>query len=201
MAEVVTRGTGEHEQIADRAQLWATFAADGPDRARAVAELGQRVSSVEPVFDADGVEVRSRRMRVRTAWENRKRAGARAELAVTMRIGRVDVLEWVLDSLVTAEPAGLGGPHWQLSDDTEATVQAQQRAVADARRRAEGYAAALGARLGPLQSLSEPEQPGSGGIALAAARSAETSGVVELGLEPTPVTVTVHCTTVWALLE
>ncbi|MGI9063166.1 MAG: SIMPL domain-containing protein [Pseudonocardiaceae bacterium] len=200
MAEVVTRGTGEHEQLADRAVVRVSFAARGADRAAAVAALGSRVEPVEAVLAGDGVEVRSRRVDVHTAWERTRRVGCTAQLSVVLRLTRVDVVEGLLQSLVTAEPESLSGPHWELTDDSGAVAVAQQRAVADARRRAEGYAAALGARLGPLQRLSEPEQPHYGGVALAA-RSAEPGGVVELGLEPTPVTVTVTCTTVWTLLD
>lgn len=200
MAEVVTRGSGEHEQIADRAQVQVTFATRGADRATAVAALGSRVQRVEPMFGTEGVEVRSRRMEVQTAWENRRRTGCSAWLVVTLRVQRVDVLEDLLDALVAAEPESLHGPHWELDDDSEAVAFAQQRAVADARRRAEGYAAALGARLGPLQSISEAERPEYRAVALSA-RSAEATGIAELGLEPTPVTVSVTCTAVWTLLD
>jgi len=200
MAEVVTRGSGEHEQIADRAQVHVTFAARGLDRATAVAALGSRVERVEPVFGTEGLEVRSRRMDVQTAWENRRRTGCSARLVVALRVQRVDALEDLLDSLVAAEPESLHGPHWELVDDSAAVALAQQRAVADARRRAEGYAAALGARLGPLQSISEAERPEYRTVALSA-RSAEDTGVADLGIEPTPVTVSATCTTVWTLLD
>lgn len=204
MAEVVTRGSGEHEQIADRAQLWVTFAARGADRTAAVAELGSRVQPVEPVFDTEGVELRSRRMAVQTAWEGKRRSGCLAQLTVTLRVHRVDVLEALLDALIAAEPESLHGPSWQLADDTEAVAVAQQHAVADARRRAEGYAAALGARLGPLQRINDVDAQGP--VARTAVQNVSYGGpphppnVAELGLEPTPVTVSAACTAVWVLL-
>ncbi len=186
MAEVVTRGTGEHEQLADRAVVRVTFAARGADRAAAVAALGPRVAQVEAVFARDGVEVRSRRVDVRTAWERSRRVGSTAQLVAVLRLTRVDVVEGLLESLIAAEPESLSGPHWELTDDAAAVTVAQQRAVADARRRAEGYAAALGMRLGPLQRLSEPEQPQYGGVALAA-RSAESgSGLTARRRVPEP---------------
>lgn len=202
MADVVTRGTGEHEQIADRAELRVTFAARGADRAAAVAALGTQVDRVEPALHRDGIEVRERRVAVHTAWERHRRTGCHAQLTVVLRVSRVDVLEGLLEALVAAEPESLNGPLWELTDEAAAVAVAQQRAVADARRRAEGYAAALGARLGPLQRLSESEQPQYRGVALAARSApAESTGVAELGLEPIPVTVSVTCTTVWTLLD
>lgn len=199
MAEVVTRGSGEHEQVADRAELRVTFAAEGADRSSAVAELGSRVRPAERAMDRDGVEVRARNMVVRSAWEGKRRTGCRAQLSLTIRVHRVEALEDLLDALLGAEPESLHGPSWQLSDDSEATVIAQQRAVEQARRRAEGYASALGARLGTLQSITDvcSERP----TARMAAESTGSPGVAELGLEPMPVTVTAACTTVWTLLE
>ena len=42
---VVTEGNGWHEQPGDRAELDVGYAATGPDRATAVAELGRRVAA------------------------------------------------------------------------------------------------------------------------------------------------------------
>ena len=112
------------------------------------------------------------------------------------------VLEEVLAAVVASEPATMNGPNWQLREPTAARRTAQQRAVADARDRAEGYAAALGGRLGGLLRLSE----GAGGMdsrafaVSAMAREAAAPDVRELGLEPEPVRVTVRCTTAWELL-
>jgi uncharacterized protein YggE len=199
MAEVVTRGSGEHEQIADRAELRVTFAAEGADRSTAVAELGSRVQPAEPALAGEGLEVRSRNMAVHSAWEGKRRTGCRARLSITIRVHRLDVLEGLLDALLSAEPESLHGPSWQLADDSAATAVAQQRAVDEARRRAEGYAAALGARLGTLQSISDSgtERP----MARMATETTSAPDVAELGLQPAPVTVTAACTTVWTLLE
>lgn len=204
MADVVTRGNGEHEEIADRAELWMSFAGRGADRSGAVSQLGQRVAPAEAVFAAPGVEVRTRRMTVHTAWEDRRRAGCRAELSLTLRVDDLDRLEDLLAALVAAEPDSLHGPIWQLTDETTATEIAQRHAVEDARRRAEGYAAALGARLGPLLSISDTgvERPMAREMTFAAATApASVPAIEDLGIEPAPVTVTVGCTTVWTLLD
>jgi uncharacterized protein YggE len=104
--------------------------------------------------------------------------------------------------VVASEPATLNGPNWMLKDPDAARRTAQGRAVADARDRAEGYAAALGGRLGALLRLSEA---GDGGVEprafrMAAMRAEAAPDVRELGLEPEPVRVTVRCTTNWELL-
>ena len=61
-----------------------------------------------------------------------------------LRLDDVGALEEVLAALVASEPAALNGPTWLLADPAAARRAAQERAVADARDRAEGYAAALG---------------------------------------------------------
>ncbi|SHE57314.1 SIMPL domain-containing protein [Streptoalloteichus hindustanus] len=201
MAEVVTRGSGETERTADRAELWATFAVKGRDRAEAVSALNARVADVEPLLATPGVDVRSRQLAVMENWERDRVSGARAEQRYVLRVTDPAVLEELVGRLVAAEPANLNGPNWELSDDHEAVWEAQHRAVSDARRRAEGYAAALGAQLGPLLRLADGGQDGV--ATFAAARSYEMASVDvgELNLEPQLVTVSAQCTATWALLD
>ena len=75
--------------------------------------------------------------------------------------------------------------------------------MADARDRAEGYAAALGGRLGALLRLSEAgrrRRRAAGVPRWPRWRAEAAPDVRELGLEPEPVRVTVRCTTSWELL-
>lgn len=200
-AEIVTEGSGWYEQLADRAELNAEFRGSGRDRAAAVAELGKNVAAAEPALTLPGLAVTHRRLTVHDEWRGKKVVGCRATEYVALRIVDVAVLEDVLNALVTAEPAGLDGPRWQLSDPGAARLAAQERAVADARDRAEGYAIALGGTLGPLRRLSEAGDPGGAPVAFRMARAeAAHPDVRELGLEPEPVRITVRCTTTWELL-
>jgi uncharacterized protein YggE len=199
-AEIVTEGSGWYEQLADRAELDAEFRGTGRDRAAAVAELGKNVAAAEPALTLPGLTVTRRRLAVHDEWRGTKVVGCRASEYVGLRIVDVAALEDVLNALVAAEPAGLDGPRWQLSDPAAARLAAQERAVADARDRAEGYAIALGATLGPLRRLSEAGDAGAAPVAFRMARAeAAPPDVRELGLEPEPVRVTVRCTTTWEL--
>ncbi|MBP2475702.1 uncharacterized protein YggE [Crossiella equi] len=205
MAEVVTKGNGEVERTADRAQLWVSFTTSAGDRSEAVALLGQRVANVEPLLEQDGVEVRSRRLSVQPNWQGDRQVGANAEQHYQLRIADRATLEQLVAALVAAEPSALNGPDWELSDQAEAAQEAQVLAVADARRRAEGYAAALGIRLGPLLRISDGEDTHYAPMARSAAfsaMSAEVGGAVQaLNLEPQQVTVSARCTTTWSLLD
>jgi uncharacterized protein YggE len=201
--EIVTEGSGWHEQMADRAECSVGYAGTGRDRTSAVAELGKRVAAAEAVFGLRGVSVLHRRLSVHDQWRGNKVVGCRATEDVVLRLDDVTALEDVLAALVRSEPAALNGPSWVLVNPTAARRAAQERAVADARDRAEGYAAALGGRLGPLLRLSEaPDHGGSPRDVRMMAARAEMAApdVRELGLEPEPVRVTAHCTTSWELL-
>jgi uncharacterized protein YggE len=203
--EIVTEGSGWHEQTADRADLDLGFTATAKTRADAVRELGRRVAEVEPHLAHPAVEVRHRRVWVRNEWRGRRISGCRAGQSISIRIIDVTALEEVLSALIGAEPSDLQGPRWSLDDREAAERAAQHRAVADARARAEGYAAALGGRLGPLRLLTE--SPDHGPVAFRAAAAPMSSGeaasgpdVHDLGLEPEPVRVTARCATRWILV-
>ncbi len=200
-AEIVTEGSGWHEEVADRAELDVSFAGTGRDRAAAVAELGTRVAAADPALALPGVFVRHRRLTVHDEWRGKRVVGSRATEQIGLRLDDVTALEAVLAALVDVEPAFLDGPRWLLADPAAARRAAQERAVADARDRAEGYAVALGGRLGPLRGLSEAGDHGAGPMAYRmASAEAVAADVRELGLEPEPVRVSVRCTTTWELL-
>jgi len=201
--EIVTEGSGWHEQPADRAELHVGYAGTGRDRSAAVAHLGKYVAEAEPAFGLRGVTVLHRRLSVHDQWRGNRVVGCRATEDLTLRLDDVSALEEVLAALVASEPATLNGPNWQLREPVTARRAAQERAVADARDRAEGYAAALGGRLGALLRLSEAAGGGAEPRAFAMAAMARESAapdVRELGLEPEPVRVAVRCTTSWELL-
>jgi uncharacterized protein YggE len=201
--EIVTEGSGWHEQPADRAELQIGYAGTGRDRSAAVAALGKRVAAAEPAFGLRGVTVLHRRLAVHDQWRGNRVVGSRATEDLTLRLSDVGALEEVLAAVVASEPASLNGPNWQLTDPVAVRRTAQANAVADARDRAEGYAAALGGRLGALLRLSEATGGGMEPRAFAVAamaREASAPDVRELGLEPEPVRVTVRCATSWELL-
>jgi uncharacterized protein len=202
VVEIVTEGTGWHEQTADRADLHVAYVGTGRDRAAAVAELGRRVAAAEPALTPVAVTVASRRLDVHDEWRGKRVVGCRATENIALVLDDVAALEEVLGALVASEPAMLDGPHWRLSDPGAARRAAQQNAVDDARDRAEGYAAALSGRLGALRRLSEVGDGGAEPRAyrMAAAREMAAPDVRDLGLEPEPVRVSVRCTTTWNLV-
>ncbi|MEU5690705.1 SIMPL domain-containing protein [Actinosynnema sp. NPDC020468] len=203
MAEVVTRGTGRVERTADRAEVQVSFETTGSSRTEAVTALTERVAAVERVLAS--VEVRSRQLFVHDNWNGRRRAGSRASQQYTLRVDDLAVLDELLGTLVQAEPAWLNGPNWQLKDDADAVREAQSAAVADARRRAEGYAEALGAKLGPLHRISDGDTETSWAPerAMVGYGGAPGAGpqMDQLNLEAQQIVVSVRCAGTWTLLD
>jgi uncharacterized protein YggE len=207
VAEVETQGTGEVEWTADRAGLQVFYAERAKDRAGAVSALTARVSAVESVLDRDGVLVRDRRLTVHDVWEGKRKSGAQASQAYTLRITDLTVLNDLIADLVVAEPVSLNGPSWELANHDGAVREAQRAAVADATRRAETYVDALGRRLGQLLRISDG--PGNSQPIRFAARvaavplsgSAPRPDIAELSLEPEPVVVTATCTMTWTIAD
>lgn len=206
--EVVTSGTGEVERVADRAELRLGYTSRGRDRAAAVRELTRRISTVEPLLDHAGVEVRDRRLSVHDVWDGRRRSGAQADQTYLLRITDVTVLDNLLAILVTTEPASLDGPDWELADPSSAFREAQRAAVADARTRAEGFADALGAHLATLIRLVDGSPAHAGPIRFGQAQSAmampaggRMPQMAELSLEPQRVSVYANCTVTWGLSD
>jgi uncharacterized protein YggE len=197
--EIVTEGSGWYEQLGDRAELDVTFNAIARNRSDAVRELGRRVTAAEPALTQPGLQVRHRRVRVHNEWRDNRVVGCRAGEHLALLVTDVTALDAVLSALVGAEPTDLQGPTWVLEDPAAARWEAQRRALADARARAEGYAAALGGTLGPLLRLSEAPEHAPMAYRMAATEAAGPD-VRALGLEPEPVRVTARCTTTWALL-
>lgn len=203
MGTIVTEGTGRVESPGDRAELDLHFEGSGPDRAAAVAALGTRMAAAAGALEHPALRIRHRRLWVGARWSDGADGqatvvGAQAAEHLGVLVTDVTALEEILGALVAAEPAGMNGPRWTLHDEAAARREAQRRAVADARERAEGYAEALGGRLGALVSLGDAgaSAPAPRMMAMAA-REAAVPDVRDLGLEPEPVEVTARCTATW----
>jgi len=111
--------------------------------------------------------------------------GYRASNRVTIRLRDVTKLANVIDTLVGAGANDIGGINFMVSQASKLLDQARERAISDARRKAEIYAKAAGVTLGSPLSISEEGSPGpmpyrkmSAGIAAApVAQGEETLNV------------------------
>ena len=85
--------------------------------------------------------------------------GYRASNRVTVRIRDVSKVAGVIDTLVGAGANDIGNISFEVSQASKLLDEAREKAVADARRKAEIYAKAAGMTLGAPLSISEDGAP------------------------------------------
>src|SRR6266436_1102101 len=122
-------------------------------------------------------------------------AGYRASNRVTVRVRDVTKVASAIDTLVGAGANEIGGINFVVSQASKLLDEARERAVADARRKAEIYAKAAGVTLGAPLSISEEGAPAPVFRAKMAMPMAATSVPVAQGEETLSVSVSVT----WAI--
>jgi uncharacterized protein len=81
--------------------------------------------------------------------------GFQASNQVTVRIRDIDKLPTVLDRAITAGANEMSGIEFVVSEQSKLLDQTRDDAIADARRKADLYAKAAGAKLGSVVSITE----------------------------------------------
>ena len=123
-------------------------------------------------------------------------AGYRASNRVTLRVRDVTKVASVIDTLVGAGANEIGGINFVVSQASKLLDEARERAVADARRKAEIYAKAAGVTLGAPLSISEEGNSAPAPYRRMAAGMAVSAPVAQ-GEETLQVTVSVS----WAIKQ
>ena len=95
----------------------------------------------------------------RTATGSSPITGYRASNRVTIRLRDVTKVANVIDVLVGAGANDIGGINFTVSQPSKHLDEAREKAVADARRKAEIFAKAAGVTLGEPLSISEEGAP------------------------------------------
>lgn len=124
--------------------------------------------------------------------------GYRASNRVTVRIHDVSKVAGVIDTLVGAGANDIGNVNFEVSQASKLLDDAREKAVADARRKAEIYARAAGVTLGAPLSISE-----GGGAPQPMFRAKMAAG---MAASPTPIaqgeeTLSVSVSVTWAIKQ
>jgi len=140
--------------------------------AREAGEANARqMTSVLAAIKASGIaerDIQTSRLSLQPQYDPNKGGTARltgflATNQVTVRIRDIDSLPTVLDRAIAAGANEMSGIEFVVSEQSKLLDQARDDAIADARRKAELYARAAGAKLGHVVSISEegptPPQP------------------------------------------
>lgn len=153
----------------------ATVSAGVETRAEvAAAALAANSTAMQAVFaalEAAGVakrDMQTSQLNLNPVYDDMGQQGAAPKLVayeasnmVTVRVRDISALGAVIDSLAEAGSNRLFGIGFDITDPQPHLDAAREKAVADARHRAELYARAAGVALGPVQSVSETmDMPG-----------------------------------------
>jgi uncharacterized protein len=123
--------------------------------------------------------------------------GYRASNHVTVRLRDVAKLASLLDTMVAAGANDIDGISFMVSNASKLLDEARERAVADARRKAEIYARAAGVTLGAPLSISEEGAPGPMSFRKMTAGMPASPAPISPGEETLAVTVNVS----WAIKQ
>ncbi|MFD1332813.1 SIMPL domain-containing protein [Methylopila musalis] len=141
---VVTRAANAGEALKANAEAMTKVIAALKDAKIAEKDFGTSGLTVQPQYDySDG------RAPTLTGYEVRN--------AVTIRAREIDRLGGLLDTLVAAGSNQIDGLAFEVSNSDAKLDEARRAAVADAKRKAELYAASAGVTLGKVESIEENE--------------------------------------------
>jgi len=199
---IAVRGSSTAEVAPELARVHVSVGARSADRAAALRDLTQRADDVRTALAAYGESIEA--VDTGTLWARPQFRDDKPRERVTGYLAGVDLTATVVDfavlgdlllRLADRDMVSLRGPFWALRPESDAYRQARIEAVRDARRRAEEYAAAAGARLTGLveiadTGLSHPE--GVVPMAAGAFRATAGSAADEVSFDVEPVPQTVH---------
>ncbi|MGY1602754.1 SIMPL domain-containing protein [Geodermatophilus sp. SYSU D00815] len=199
---VAVRGSWSGEVPPELARVRIAVGARSGDRAQALRDLTRRIDEVRTALGGYGAAVES--VEAGTLWVRPQVKDGRPRERVTGYLAGAQLTAVVVDfavlgdlllRLADRDMLALEGPFWELRPDSNAYRRARTEAVRDARRRAEEYAAAVGARLTGLVELADEGVSGHEGLAVAPAmfgRAAHDSVADEVRFEVEPVPQRVH---------
>jgi uncharacterized protein YggE len=158
-------GTGEISAAPDTGHLTAGVVSEAPSAAEAVRANGTAMERVLAALETAGIERKDVQTSGFSVWPVYAEAteptaapritGYRVSNQVSVRVAGVEKVGGVLDQLVAAGANEMGGVSFSIGDPEPLLDEARKRALADARRKAELYAAAAGVRLGRLLGIDE----------------------------------------------
>jgi uncharacterized protein YggE len=170
--QITVQGSAEADAVPDLATVTAGVDTRADSAAAALASNSETMTAIFAALDAAGIErrdVQTSQLSLSPVYEPfRENADMppavvayEASNLVTVRVRNIDGLGAAIDALAKAGANRLQGVSFEVADPKPHLDVARERAVADARSRAELYARAAGVALGPVVSIRETvEVPG-----------------------------------------
>jgi uncharacterized protein len=194
-ATVTVRGEAVLRAEPDEAMVWVTLTALDDDPGRALADVSRRSDTLGALLDELGVEKQDRSTTGVTVYEEfdhthsgRRSLGHRASASVSARFTDPEPIGRLMTKATTELQARIDGPQWQIAVRNPIRLEAAREAAADGQRKAEAFAEGVGAKLGRLIRLTEPDTESVGPMIRRAKFQAFAAG----GGEPMPIEAGAH---------
>jgi len=163
-ATVTVRGQATVRTEPDVAILWITLSAFEKSPGKALGDVAQRAESLGTVLDELGVREADRSTAGVSVTEEfdpptrgNRGLGHRATARIVVHLADPDVIGRAISRASEELRASIDGPHWFVTPGNPARLEAARRAAADARSKAQAYAAGVGVSLDGLMCLVEPD--------------------------------------------
>jgi uncharacterized protein len=164
--QITVIGSAEAQGVPDLATITAGVETRAETAAGALAANSEAMAAVLAALDGSGVargDVQTSQLSISPVYEPyregtpeaQKVAGYEATNMVTVRVRDVAMLGATVDAVTTAGANRLYGIGFDVSDPKPVLDSAREKAVADARAKAELFAKAAGGTLGPVVRISE----------------------------------------------
>jgi uncharacterized protein len=204
VATIAVRGSSTAEVPPEMARVRISVGARSSDRATALRDLTRRADDVRTALAAYGESIET--VDSGTLWARPQFRDDKPRERITGYVAGVDVTVTVVDfavlgdlllRLADRDMVGMAGPFWALRLESDVYRRARTDAVRDARRRAEEYAAAAGARLTGLVEIADTglsrAEAGPAPLATAGFRALAAGSVAdEMSFDVEPMPQTVH---------
>lgn len=206
---VLVTGRGEVSAVADTVAVAIGVSVKRPTAPAAIADAAAAATALVDALQTAGVadaDIRTANFSINQEFTYPPEGGPlpdgyRVTNSVVATVRSVDTAGAVIDAATAAGGADVvvQGVTFGLADDTAATVAARDAAFADARSKAEQYAALSGRELGPVVSITETSGAPTGPpVRMLAAKA---MGDVSTPIRPGDVETTVTVDVRWAFAD
>lgn len=196
---VTVSGQGVVSAVPDLATLSIGVRSENDAAAAALSDNSARMRTLLAAVDAAGVPKADVQTAVVTLEPRMvypdggqpRITGYVARNVVTVRVRDLAKLGTLLGGAVAAGSNDLSGLSYDFADRTQLADRARTAAVTDARRKAEGIAAAAAVKLGRVLRIAEEDQRGGGPMPRAMLADAKADVPVESGMQDVAAAVSV----------
>ncbi|WP_374629720.1 SIMPL domain-containing protein [Pannonibacter indicus] len=170
---ITVQGSGSVSAVPDKATLSGGVTTDAETAADALASNSKALNAVLVALKDAGVEakdIQTSNFSVQPRYGDYTKSGPsglpkiegyQVSNTVSVRVNDLERLGPLLDTMVTSGANTINGINFEVTGANEKRDAAREAAVTDARRKAELFAKASGAKLGRVMSMSEG---GDGGV-------------------------------------